>query len=160
MIEVGQKTQRGSACRDLKYLHFGIKENVDVTKHKHRSVYLTHKRGQKTLKHQAWGREKGFISGNVSWEMRVSTQKDGRQGVVKVVRNVTMCREKSDETKESAGECPWLSASVMNGRFWHQEAKGLGSGKLLFLFTFLLRKIGTELRSVANLPPSLLLEED
>ena len=43
------------------------------------------------------------------------------------------CREADGMMKESAGECPWLSASMRVGGFWCQEAKELGSWKLLLL---------------------------
>lgn len=74
--------------------------------------------------------------------------KDGRQRVLKVARNAAACREgepvtllvgafppaclwpcevvcrKGDEDiRESAGGCPWLSASVVDGGFWCQEAR-------------------------------------
>ena len=37
------------------------------------------------------------------------------------------------ERRESAGECAWLSASMMDGGFWHQEAEELEPEKLQFL---------------------------
>ena len=46
--------------------------------------------------------------------------------------NVAAGRERDGKIRESAGECPWLSASVMGGGFRLQEAEELGSGKLLF----------------------------
>ena len=43
------------------------------------------------------------------------------------------CRKRNGEIRESSGEYTWLSASVVDGGFWSQEAKELGSGKFQFL---------------------------
>ena len=43
------------------------------------------------------------------------------------------CLKGDGEIRESAGGCPWLSASVVDGGFWCQEAEELGSGKLQLL---------------------------
>ena len=34
-----------------------------------------------------------------------------------------VCREADGEISEFAGGCPWLSASLVDGGFWHQEAE-------------------------------------
>ena len=43
------------------------------------------------------------------------------------------CRKGDGQTRESLGGCPLLSASIVDGRFWCQEAEELGSGKLQLL---------------------------
>ena len=82
-------------------------------------------------------RKGDFISGDISWEMREGTnihlsKRCGRQGVSEIVRNMTTCRDRGGKIAESAGECPGLSASMMNGGFQCQETKEL-SWKLQFL---------------------------
>lgn len=66
------------------------------------SSFTSHTRGsQKKLEHQPCGKQRGFISGDISQETRVNTQdsspqktKDGRQEVLNVGGNVTTCRER------------------------------------------------------------------
>ena len=72
---------------------------IPVTGYKHR-FFTHHTRGAKQkLECQAYSRERVFISGDVSREMRVSPEirliclKDGRQGVLNVARNVAACKE-------------------------------------------------------------------
>ena len=42
-------------------------------------------------------------------------------------------RKGHGRVREAAGECPWLSAAMVDGGFWCQEAEELGSGKLQLL---------------------------
>ena len=44
-----------------------------------------------------------------------------------------LCRKEGSKIRESAGGCSWLSASMLDGGFWCQEAKELGTGKLQLL---------------------------
>ena len=46
---------------------------------------------------------------------------------------VAAFKEGDGETRESADNYPWLSASMVHGGFWCQEAKELGSRKLQLL---------------------------
>ena len=109
---------------------------------------------------------KGFYWGDVSQETRLSlrihllSQKDGRQGVLKVARNVAACTEgepvallvgafplacvwpceaacswEDGEVRGSTFECPWLSASGVSDGFWCQEVKELDSGEFSFLIS-------------------------
>ena len=93
----------------------------------------------------------------MSPKIHLISLKDGRQGVLKVVRNVAACREGEPmallvgafppvclwpyeatcregdgKIRESAGGCPWLSVSMVDGGFWCQnlrskQEKGMGA---------------------------------
>ena len=84
----------------------------------------------------------------MSPQIYLISPKDGRQGVLKVVRNEAacmdgepvallvgafppacvwpheaVCRQEDGEIRDSARRCPWLSASTVDGGFWRQEAE-------------------------------------
>ena len=86
------------SCKALSARHVVGFSNC-VTTYNHR-FFIHHTRGaQSKLEHQAYGKERVFISSDASWETRVSpeihliSQKGGRQGVLKVARNTAACRE-------------------------------------------------------------------
>ena len=78
----------------------------------------------------------------MSPQIHLISPKDGRQGVLKIARNVAVCREGviafppaciwpckaacrkfNGEIRKSAGEYLWLSASMLGCGFWCQEAE-------------------------------------